>query len=279
MLHFGGTLTLNGLVIYLGYNAEKVLLGRFWGADVLGIYGRAYSLINLPMQQLHSSINAVAFPALSRIQREPERLCSSFLKAYSVLLSLSIPATLCCLLFADEVIPVVLGPKWAAAIPILQLLGPTVLALGFINPFGQFLNATGRVGRSLKIALLIAPLVIIGIAIGIPYGAIGVALGYSTVMMCLVLPVITWATHGSGITLGSVFRAARPPILAGVVAGLAGFAFEVAFTEVMPLLPRVIIELGLVGGLYIWMLLIVLGQKELYADLVRHLLQRDRPNP
>jgi len=32
MLHFGGTVTCNSLVVYLGYNAEKILLGRFWGA-------------------------------------------------------------------------------------------------------------------------------------------------------------------------------------------------------------------------------------------------------
>jgi hypothetical protein len=29
MLHFGGTITLNGLVSYASYNFEKVLLGRF----------------------------------------------------------------------------------------------------------------------------------------------------------------------------------------------------------------------------------------------------------
>jgi O-antigen/teichoic acid export membrane protein len=45
MLHFGGTITLNSLVSYSTYNLEKVLLGRFWGADALGIYGRAFQLI------------------------------------------------------------------------------------------------------------------------------------------------------------------------------------------------------------------------------------------
>ncbi len=42
MLWFGGTVTLNGLVVYVAYNLDKVLLGRYWGADALGVYGRAY---------------------------------------------------------------------------------------------------------------------------------------------------------------------------------------------------------------------------------------------
>ena len=36
MMRFGGTLTLNGLVVYIASNLEKVLLGRFWGVDALG---------------------------------------------------------------------------------------------------------------------------------------------------------------------------------------------------------------------------------------------------
>jgi len=41
MMRFGSTLTLNGVVVYIAYNFEKILLGRFWGAEAVGIYGRA----------------------------------------------------------------------------------------------------------------------------------------------------------------------------------------------------------------------------------------------
>src|SRR5258705_441721 len=68
MLKYGGALTLNGLVVYLTTNADKVLLGRVWGAEALGIYGRAYQLVNLPTENLFSTIGGVAFPALSRLQ-------------------------------------------------------------------------------------------------------------------------------------------------------------------------------------------------------------------
>ena len=43
MLRFGGTITLNNLVVYVAYNLEKVLLGRYFGPDALGLYGRATS--------------------------------------------------------------------------------------------------------------------------------------------------------------------------------------------------------------------------------------------
>ncbi len=66
MVRFGGTVTLNGLVVYVANNLEKVLLGRFWGAGALGLYGRAYQLVNIPTENLNSTAGEVAFSALSR---------------------------------------------------------------------------------------------------------------------------------------------------------------------------------------------------------------------
>ena len=226
-LHFGGILTLNNVVVYLGYNAEKILLGRFWGASVLGLYGKAYSLVNLPTTQLHSSIYTVAFPAFSRLQADRQRLNNSFLQVYTAVVSLSIPATICCMLFAEEMIRIALGPKWSGAVPIFRLLGPTVLAFGMINPFGWFLVSTGRVVRSFKMSLVIAPLVIIAILIGLHYGPNGVALSYSAVMTLLTVPMIIWAVYETGIAFSDIMRAIKPPILAGLFAAAAGLVLQV----------------------------------------------------
>ena len=94
MLWFGGTITLNSVVVYVAYNVDKVLLGKFWGADALGVYGRAYQLINLPTENLNSTLGSVAFPVLARVQHEPERLRRYFLKGYSLFLTLVMPITM-----------------------------------------------------------------------------------------------------------------------------------------------------------------------------------------
>jgi PST family polysaccharide transporter len=258
---------------------EKILLGRFWGAAALGLYGRAYNLVNLPTTQLHTSIYTVAFPAFSRIQGDAQRLRSSFLKVYMTVVSLSIPVTVCCILFADEMIRITLGPKWSGAVPIFRLLGPTVLALGMINPFGWFLISTGRVGRSFKISLLIAPSVILGILIGLPHGPKGVALGYSTVMTLLIVPVVTWAVYRTGITLTDVWKAVKPPILSGSCAAAAGLGFKLLLDGAWTPIPRLLLGLGLVMGVYAWMLLIVMRQKDFFVDLARHMLHRYQPDP
>src|SRR6201987_156808 len=125
MMHFGGALTFTGLVAYVAYNAEKVMIGGFWGADAIGIYGRAQQLINIPTDGLNSAVGEVAFSALSRLQDDPIRLRSYFLKGFSLVLGLTLPITVACALFADDVISILLGPKWKDAAPIFRLLAPT----------------------------------------------------------------------------------------------------------------------------------------------------------
>jgi len=274
MLRFGVTLTLNGLVVYVAYNLEKVLLGRYWGANALGIYGRAYQLSNVPTDNLNSSVGGVAFSALSRLQHDPQRLKRYFLRAYSLVLALTVPTTIVCALFANDAIVVLLGPKWAEAAPVFRLLAPTILSFAMINPFAWLLFSTGHVGRSLRIALVIAPLVISGYIVGLPYGPNGVALGYSVAMALWIVPNIVWCVQGTLISVWDVFRAVVRPLLSGVVAAVCPFAMQFIHTEFLSPLTRLVIGVTVFGTTYLAMLLYVLGQKTLYLDLLRGLGRR-----
>jgi len=270
MLHFGGTATVNNVVVYIGSNSEKFLLGRFWGAGPLGLYGRAYQLVNLPFQQLSLSMFQIIFPALSRIQNDPERLCRFFLKSYSLILSICIPVALSSVLFSKDIIPVILGPKWNDSIPILQILAPTIIASALTYPFGWLLLATNRVLRGLRISLMVTPMLILGIAVGLPYGPTGVATGYTLAQLLLIVPAVAWAKKDTGISSGDVWRAIKSPIKSGVIAAIAGILFSALFESALPQVPRLILELAIVVGTYFSILLFGMGQWSFYSGLLTH---------
>jgi O-antigen/teichoic acid export membrane protein len=269
ILRFGGTITLNGLVVYLGYNLEKVLLGRYFGAEALGIYGRAYQLVSIPTENLNSAAGGVAFAALSRVQDEPERLKSYFLKGYSLVLALTLPLTMVCALFADDLILVLLGPKWHGAATVFRLLAPTILIFALINPLAWLLFSLGMVGRSLKVALVLAPLVISGYLMGLPYGPNGVAFAYSATMMLWVVPHIAWCIHGTVVSLRDVMVTLSRPLFSGLAAGVLPFALQFFYSRLLPPLPRLVLGVSLFLGIYLMMLLVVMGQKTLYLELLR----------
>ena len=277
MLHFGWKTTLNNLIVFLAWNSEKILLGRFWGADALGLYGRAYQLVTLPVQQLNGSITNVAFPALSRIQDDAGRLARSFLRGYSLLISLTIPITLVCALFSTQIVRIVLGAKWIDAAPLLMLLSPTAMVFALANPLSWLVMATGRAGRALCMSAATTPVVILGIVLGLSHGPKGVALGYSLAMSSLVIPIAAWSKHGTGITWSDLWRATRQPFLAGLLAGAVGVIVRIMLDGSLAPILYLLTGFGLVFGVYAWALLIVMGQKNLYMDLLAQVFRRARP--
>jgi O-antigen/teichoic acid export membrane protein len=271
LLRTGGMITLNTIVAYIGFNFEKVLIGRFWGAEALGHYGRAYQLVAVPIDNLSNAVGSVAFSALARLQDEPERLRSYFLKGYALLASLSLPLTLFLCLFAKPIFLILFGPRWLEAAAIFQILTPTVLVFSLTNPFGWLLLATGRQARCFKIALVMAGLVIVACLVGLPYGPRGVATAYSVAMALWFLPHITWSARGGPVAPRDILPALANPLIATLVA-LAATQFVDRF-EGMGLGPMLEILLG--GGtmlaVYATMILLVLGQGRFYMELIRGL--------
>jgi O-antigen/teichoic acid export membrane protein len=269
MMRFGGTLTLNGLIMYFACNLDKVLLGRFWGLDALGIYGRAYQLINIPTDNLNGAASGVVFAALSRLQGEPQRMRRYFLKSYSLLLSLTMPITFTCALFAGDIVHIFLGPKWSSAAPIFCLLAPTTMGFAILTPLGWILSSCGLVGRGLQIALVLGTLLISGYSIGLHWGPLGVAFAYSAVMFLSVVPLIGWAARGTPVSLRDLMLAVGRPMLSGIVASGLAFGLRCLWGSLLPPLPRLALGVAVVSSVYLWMLLYVLRQKLFYLQIIR----------
>jgi PST family polysaccharide transporter len=278
MLAFGGTVTLNTMVVYIGYNFEKALLGRFWGADSLGIYGRAYQLVSIPVASLNATIGNVAFSALSRLQHDHDRLRSYFLKGYSLAVSMTLPITVFCALYADEIILISFGPKWAEAAVIFRLLAPTILIFGMINPLAWLLLSIGLQVRSLRIALVIAPLVMTAYVIGLPYGPKGVAFAYSAAMTLWLVPHILWCLHDTVISPRELFSAISRPFLASIAAGALTFVFHAYAGPWLNVFVSVALGGCVMLAVYAGVLLFALGQWDFYFDVIKG-LRRSAPPP
>jgi O-antigen/teichoic acid export membrane protein len=271
MIHFGGSLTLSGLLVYFGYNAEKIMIGRFWGADAIGVYGRAYQIINTPTDNLNFAVGEVAFAALSRLQNDPIRMRSYFLKGFSLILGLTLPITIACVLFADDVVLVVLGPKWQTATDIVRLLAPTTTVFAIINPLGWLIFSLGLVKRGLQVSPILATLMISGCAIALPYGPKAVAFAYSAVLVLWLIPHIWWCVHGTAVSVRDVLLAVSRPLASGVLAGGLAYGVRLICGESLSPVLRLVLESGVLGTVFFLLLLFAAGQKSMYLDLLASL--------
>lgn len=275
LLRFGGLLTMNIFTTYLTNNVDKIMIGRYWGVAALGIYGRAYQLVNIPTDNLNSAAGEVAFSGLSRVQSEPHRLKKYFLKGYSLILAVTVPITIACALLATDLIGVVLGQKWEEAVPIFRWLAPTILTFAIVNPLGWFMYASGMARRALSMALVIAPITILAYGLALPYGPIGVARAYSVVMLAWIGPAIWWAVRGTVVSATEVLATAATPLAAGIAAAILAYLVGMGVQHFLPLV-RLLIQGTVLVLSYGGLLLLRTEQRQFYLEIVRTLIFPNR---
>lgn len=235
MIGFGGNITAYGTVNYFSKNADNLLIGKFFGPQQLGLYNKAAQLVGLPTDQVHEPVMAVTVPALSRLADSPERYRKAYLRIMEKVLMLVMPAVALLIVSSDWLVSIVLGSQWKDAAPILVFMSIAGLFQPVINTAGSVLVTQGR-GRDLFYwSLISAPLSIISILAGLPWGATGVAASYSLTRVFLTNPLMYWFVGRSGpVRTMDFYRLLAPFTLASVVGILACLVFRHFFKEGNP---------------------------------------------
>lgn len=95
-------------------------------------------------------------------------------------------------------------------------------------------------------------------------------------MILWVLPHNAWCVHGTVVSFGDILLTASRPLATGIVAGGLAFGVRLACGQLMPPLPRLVLESSVVLVTFLSILLFVTGQKAFYVDLLGNLLQGRR---
>lgn len=109
LFRFSRWLFLSSLIGFVATRSTDFILGRTVGAHGLGIYAISLEVASMPSTELIAPLNRAAYPAYSRLSRDPPELQRRFIEVFGIIAMVSIPA--CGLLFAlaDVAVRGVLG--------------------------------------------------------------------------------------------------------------------------------------------------------------------------
>jgi PST family polysaccharide transporter len=218
MLKFGGHLASFNFVNYFSRNADNILVGKFIGADALGLYAKAYQLFMLPISQIRGPLNQVAMPVLSSLQNQPERYERYYQRLIDIMATLSIPMTLYCMIEADFLIGVLLGRQWVGAIPVFRILAVAALITPVAGTRGLVLISHGFSDRYFYWGLVNAILGVVSFVIGLPYGIEGVATAYTLALYAVLIPSLFYCFQKTPVTVSMFLRTLVSPLVVGMVA-------------------------------------------------------------
>jgi len=184
---FGFTSWLAGVsfVAALNNKLDVPILARMLGAGGAGAYFMGFQLCELAAGQLAAPLSRAIYPGLAMMQDDAERMRSGFLRGVEALGLVAMPAAFGLAFVAEDLISVLLGEKWRAAIPVIQILAPV------IGLQSLFLASQGY-----------------AVARGLPRLVFFRELAF----LLIRLPVFIWAVIAHGL-LGAAFAAAGAGLL------------------------------------------------------------------
>ncbi len=189
MLRFGASITFATLLRRITSNADSLLLGRYFGADAVGVYSRAMALIMRPLDQFLVPFDKVFVPVLSRLQDQPERYRSHFLQIYNAMALVSFPIAGLFLGLSRPLVLLALGSKWTAVVPVFAALSLTALYYPIAGA-SMWLLTTQRRNRDILISGIAISTVTLGSFVaGLYFGPLGVALAVSVFGLLVRLPI------------------------------------------------------------------------------------------
>lgn len=226
--HTYGNFTLN----YFSRNIDKLLIGWRYAAQPLGFYKKAYDLFALPANQLIAPLSNVALAALSRLTSEPEKYRRYYLNAVSIIAFVGMPLSAMLTLCGKDIILLVLGPQWTKAGDIFCYFGASIGIMLIYGTQGWLHLSLGRPDRWVRWGIFECISTSVFFIAGLPFGAEGVAIGYTISFYVLAAPCLLYAGNPIDIKLSALISSVWKYFVAALTAGLISFFFLYSFDGV-----------------------------------------------
>ncbi|MEM1212102.1 MAG: lipopolysaccharide biosynthesis protein [Planctomycetota bacterium] len=215
---YGRRVTFSRMIEQFLGKLDQVLVGAQAGDTGLGLYNRAFKWSVQPTRQLFSPLQQVVVSGSSKLQDEAERFRACFVRGLGLTFTVVVPIMVWMMLGAGDFIRLLLGPKWNDAVPIFRVLALGGLAGSTVYMTRWLYLAEGTTARQLRWSMIQAPLVVAALLVGMQWGAIGVAWGFTGAMVLLAGPRVLYATRGSRVTAVDYGLSALRPLTAGAMA-------------------------------------------------------------
>jgi len=263
------------LLNYSNRRADDFIIGVFLGPASLGFYTVAHRLLILLVQVTTNLIDKVAFPVYSRLQDQPERLRRAYYKSTSFALLIGLPAYIGIAVLAPEIVALLFGPKWAASVPVMQVLAllGLVRSVSYLN--SSTLSALGKPSWRVIIVGITGILNVTAFLVAVRYGIVAVAIAALCVGY-LVAPLSYWTVNRLiQIRVRTYFEHVRGPVVAAILLAGGMLALRYVMGDANALLTVIVVS-G--AGVLIYAMTIQMVARPL-ANEARALVRQALPAP
>jgi teichuronic acid exporter len=170
LFDFGYRITLVGVLNTVYSNVFNVVIGKFFGVQMVGYYTQAKKIVEMVALNLLDLIKKVLFPYLSSATLKEDQLMMQFNKITSLSFLFILPIMSLFFFYSSEIINALYGHDWNSASQYVPVLAVSSLFLSLIAINSILVKSRGNSLIILKFEIWSKLLFTIGLVFSIKYG-------------------------------------------------------------------------------------------------------------
>lgn len=250
VINKGVKYALVGYLLFLLINADKGIIGKFAGSEILGFYSIAFLLASIPVDSLAEVMGKVSLPALSQSLDEEDKLRAIYERFLQLIVLFALPFVVVVIPLAWEITFYFYTEKWLPMVILLQILSIYGLFRAISVSYRDLLNALGRPELLIKLNLIqLVILAGLSIPVILNYGVIGLSVLWTITTAVVAIYLSYFVKKLLQLNLIRIYSSC---IIAAVITMIfVIFLKEIGFIQNLLSLIFVIFMGGFVNGLII----------------------------
>lgn len=250
LLRFGLPLTPASILHYGAMRWDNVMISRFFGPAIAGIYSRAYNFADIPANKIGEQIGDVLVPSFAHMEEQDDRR-RALVRSVGLMALVITPLAVGLGAVAHTLVDAIFKDRWADVAPMLVILS----ALSVVRPIGWlimgYLQAQNRtrtimVLEAVKVAALLAGIALLA-TLGPLWACAGVGLGFGVHALASL-----WVVHKvDGMSMWTMTSPTLGPIAASVPMAAAVWGVRSVLAPHLPSVVLLLVEVAVGGVVYV----------------------------
>ncbi len=158
-----GNLTGFNMLNYWSRNTDNLIIGKFYGADSLGIYNRAYKLLKMVTGIMTGLFGKVLYPSLKDLSTKGGDVNKEYLNLLGIISLINFPVAMIFIFFSEPLVRILWSETWIKVAELLPFIGILILTQTLNSTTGNIFILLGKERTLFRIGIPTSIIIILAI--------------------------------------------------------------------------------------------------------------------
>ncbi|MDR2970369.1 MAG: lipopolysaccharide biosynthesis protein [Bacteroidales bacterium] len=245
-------------------NIYTSLMGIYYPLEDVGFYYNANRYSEISYQTIIPAIHTAVYPAMTKIENDPEYLKNAFRKTIRVSSFVFFPIMMGLIAIAEPLIHAVLGPKWLPIAPYFKVICVGYLFLGISALYTIILYIKGKSSPILIFSLLYNIALLVSIAITIRTGVLAMTIGWSVIGVVYTIIFTSYVSKKIQYTIMEQLKDIFPYFMLAAVMGIGVFLLSLVIKTNL-----ILVTTQIIAGAFFYLFATYLLGSKVFQETIR----------